>query len=207
MIDRTVYAASVLAELPGPAGEYAYSNAGYVVVGTILEVSTGQPWEALIRQQVFDPLGMASAGFGPPGSAGLIDQPRGHTAGLLRPLHPVVPDKDADNIPALGPAGTVHLSLADMMRFLRAHAVRDPAFLTLHSWTLLQTPLPGQDYALGWGFMPDGALRHAGSNTMWYALMIVQQDTGKAAFAAVNYADLDQLQAVLPPLLQAELAH
>ena len=66
--------------LTRPGTVYAYSNAGYVMAGLMAEEVSGQSWEDLIQQRLFDPLGMKSAGFGPPGQSNRdrIDQPWGH---------------------------------------------------------------------------------------------------------------------------------
>jgi CubicO group peptidase (beta-lactamase class C family) len=44
--------------LSAPGSEYRYSNYGYIVLGAILEKVTGQPFAALLREHIFDPLGM-----------------------------------------------------------------------------------------------------------------------------------------------------
>jgi len=66
--ERLSYAALALRQAPiGPAGaQMAYSNNGYIVVGAMLEVLTGQSWENLITERVFKPLQLTSAGFGAP---------------------------------------------------------------------------------------------------------------------------------------------
>jgi CubicO group peptidase (beta-lactamase class C family) len=46
------------------------------------ETVEGTPWEELIRREVFEPLGIKTAGFGPPGHAGdVADEPWGHEPG------------------------------------------------------------------------------------------------------------------------------
>lgn len=186
--DRRRYAAAMLAAEPAAApGSFLYSNAGYVVAGAMLEAATGESWEALVRREVFEPLGMERAGFGPPGSGDTVDQPRGHRPLFwIGPLRPVAPGPAADNIPALGPAGRVHASGADMLRYLAAHASRDPEFLGPDSWARLHTPQTGGDYALGWRRDPDGRLTHDGSNTMWYARAAIRPGERRAVFIAVN---------------------
>jgi D-alanyl-D-alanine carboxypeptidase len=188
--DRRTYAAMVLSRKPNVApGSFLYSNAGYVVAGAMLEATTGESWETLIRREVFDPLGMDSAGFGPPGSPDVVDQPRGHRRLLgIGPLRPAEPGPAADNIPALGPAGRVHANAADMLKYLAAHATKDPGFLHRESWVRLHSKLPGGDYALGWRREPDGRLTHDGSNTMWYARATFWPAEARALFMAVNRA-------------------
>ena len=83
------------------AGDFAYSNLGFIIAGAIAEACTGKTWEDLIRDQIFAPLGIKNAGFGPPGTPGKLDQPWGHKeeAGKLVALDPA--SAEADNPPAL----------------------------------------------------------------------------------------------------------
>ena len=60
------------------AGQHLYSNLAYVVAGAMAERITGKTWATLMQEGLFEPLGMASAGFGPPGTPGEVDQPWGH---------------------------------------------------------------------------------------------------------------------------------
>jgi D-alanyl-D-alanine carboxypeptidase len=207
--DRLSYASTVLAMAPehSPEGNgFLYSNAGYVIVGAMLEAETGVAWEDLIRIYVTDPLGMTTVGFGAPGVAGAADQPRGHRAGLLGGLNPVEPGPGSDNIPAMGPAGTLHLSAVDMMRFLRVHAEEDPAFLSAESWVRLHQPAAtGADYALGWG-VDDDCLVHSGSNTLWFARMMICPDRKAAAFVAVNSGDIEALRGPVAGTISTLLA-
>src|SRR5260221_3052279 len=88
-----------------PGTKVIYSNQGYAIAGAMLERASGQPWERLMSTMLFPACVMPGAGFGAPASAGKADQPWGHTrAGGT--LTPVPPGPDADNPPAIGPAGT-----------------------------------------------------------------------------------------------------
>ncbi|CTQ49900.1 serine hydrolase domain-containing protein [Jannaschia donghaensis] len=171
---RPAYVAHMLGRPPeGPRGDFLYSNAGYVVAGAMLEAAGGMPWEELIQAEVFGPLGMTGAGFGPPNAV------FGHTTAG----NPVPPGPRADNLPAMGPAGTLHATATDMLAFLAAHATRTPDYLPPGIWDRLHTPVG--DYAMGWG-LRDGALVHAGSNTLWFARVQVVPD--RAVFVAINQA-------------------
>ena len=48
-----------------PGRNYLYSNLGYVLVGAMLDRLTGTPYESLATAELFQPLGMVSAGFPP----------------------------------------------------------------------------------------------------------------------------------------------
>lgn len=57
-----------MARLPQltPLGEvWSYNNAGYYLAGRVLEVATGKPYETVVQELVFDPLGMAMSFFFP----------------------------------------------------------------------------------------------------------------------------------------------
>ena len=188
-----------LLKLPpdAPAGtKYIYSNQGYSIAGTMLEKTMNQPWEKMMKERLFKPLGMKSADFGAPGNPGRVDQPWGHS-GTPGALHAHEPGPNADNPPSIGPGGTVHCSISDFARFAGRHALgaRGPKDLLKNegSWTKLHTPAEGQKYAFGWGISKrDWAngttLSHNGSNTMWFAVMWVAPERGAAFVAATNTA-------------------
>jgi CubicO group peptidase (beta-lactamase class C family) len=187
------------AALGKPGG---YSNSGFIIAGAMLEQATGESWEALIAKHVFQPLGMTRAGFGAP----VGDQPWGHGAKLMSAArNPIEPDATADNPAVLGPAGRVHLPLADLIAFLRAHAYR-PAFLSAASWDRLHTPPFGGNGALGLIVRDGGQLWHNGSNTMWYAEIAIEPATGKVAAAAANDGVLDKSQPAVATALAGALA-
>ncbi len=77
---RREFIGAVLARPPeaAPGTKMIYSNQGYSVIGAMLEQVAGESWEDLITRRLFKPLGMSSAGFGPPGTLGKVDQPWGH---------------------------------------------------------------------------------------------------------------------------------
>jgi len=52
-----------------PGKGYAYSNAGYYILGLIIEKVTGKSYEEVLRGQILDPLGMADTGCAKKGRA------------------------------------------------------------------------------------------------------------------------------------------
>ena len=152
---------------------HQYSNAGYIIAGAMCEKVTGFSWENLMTARIFKPLGMATAGFGAPGRAGKLDQPRGHTMMNIG----IEPGDIADNPAALGPAGTVHCSLPDWAKFVAAHLTRNK-LVAPETYAKLQTPVtdPQIPYAMGWivtdrDWADGEALTHSGSNGFWYAVV------------------------------------
>jgi CubicO group peptidase (beta-lactamase class C family) len=48
-------------------GEFFYSNTGFIVAAAIAEKITGRTWHELMREELFEPLGMHETGFMAPG--------------------------------------------------------------------------------------------------------------------------------------------
>jgi len=179
--------------LSRPGTVYAYSNAGYVMAGLMAEQAAGQSWEELIQQRLFDPLGMISAGFGPPGQSrrDRIDQPWGHREMFGR-FEPVL----RDNAPCMGPAGTVHCSVPDWGKFAALHlrgAEGKARLLKPATFRTLHTPPSGSDYAGGWTVVERSwaggrTLSHNGSNTYWYTSIWIIPAFDPATLVATNQA-------------------
>lgn len=176
-----------------PGGKFIYSNAGVSIAGHMAEKVTGQSWEDLLREKVFHPLGMTTAGFGAPGTPGKNDQPRGHKADGA----PVAPGPEADNPAAIGPAGIVHCSIGDWAKFIAANLPSAKVQLVkAETLRKLHTAVPGAPkYAMGWIVADDQpwahgpALTHSGSNTLWFAVAWLAPARDFAVLVACNQAD------------------
>lgn len=176
------------AQIPG--FEFSYQNANFILAGAMLERGTGKSWEDLMKTEVFQPLGMTTAGFGAPGSLNDVNEPWGHSDKSGQR----VADK-GDNTPGLGPAGTVHASLGDWARFVRLHLDGSEGSLTLAPASLnrLHTEFPGNvyypnRYGWGWRFDPGTGIRlgHDGSNGSWYCICQVLLNKGVGFIAVSN---------------------
>lgn len=175
---REKYCKLILAEKPvhAPGSKFLYSNRNFALAGYIAERITGKPYEALMRERIFKPLGMSTAGFGSMGRPGRIEQPWQHVG-----TSPIEPGPLADNPPAIASAGTIHCSVNDWARFIQAHLqagrgskpllpIRPATFSQLHS------PYKDTDYGFGWLFTArpwagGKCLTHAGSNNQNYAVV------------------------------------
>ena len=187
---RREFIKAVLSQPPEatPGTKTIYSNQGYAIAGAMMEKLAGMPWEELIQEQLFKPLHMDSAGFGPPGPVGKIEQPWGH----IRQSGKIVP-LQVDNPPAIAPAGLVHCTLDDLARYVIIHLQSNPTNGLLKTETLhrLHTPPKGGDYACGWvvlkrSWAGGNALMHNGSNTLWYVVMWLAPEKQFAVIAATN---------------------
>ncbi len=198
---RVEYVAMAFAqELGAPGDAMVYSNSGFVTAGTMAEAVMGRVWEDLMREEVFGPLGLATAGFGPPTSSdGRITQPLGHAAQLgMYIATPPVGGLVADNPTLWGPAGTVHMSIGDLALYAADQLAGERGqgrLLKEETYRYLHTPWGGESgYAMGWGVVVNDAgertrLRHAGSNGRWYATIDIDLVKGLAAVTATNAAN------------------
>ncbi|MEO0651669.1 MAG: serine hydrolase domain-containing protein [Planctomycetota bacterium] len=174
-----------------PGSTYRYSNLGYVVAGAMLEAVGEGSYEERLQRDLFAPLGITSAGFGPPPAE---SDPEGHRL-LEGASTPIGRDARADNPPAIAPAGTVHMTLADWGRFVGLHLRRgrgERELLAPESFDALWKPRR-DDYALGWmavrrAWSEGVVLHHAGSNTYWFATVWAAPNEGFAALACTNSA-------------------
>jgi D-alanyl-D-alanine carboxypeptidase len=169
--------------LSEPGTDFEYANAGYIVAGAMMEALTLSTWENLVENHVFSPLNMVGAGFGPPEGI------RGHWA-----LDDPLPLDLADNPSPIGPAGTVHMPLADYAKFLKAMLDGldgEGDFLRPETIAALFTPEAGESYVMGWGVDERGwaggrAFFHLGSNQIWTAVVWLAPERGFAAVAVAN---------------------
>jgi len=178
-----------------PGEKFIYSNAGYTVLGVACEKVADAAYEDLMREHIFGPLGMGSAGFGAMGTPGKTDQPWQHRVENGKAI-PLEPGPLIDNPPAIAPAGTVHCSIGDWAKFVQAHlrGARDQVTpLPIANWPRLHTPALGGTYAGGWGALHrewggGRVYTHAGSNNMNYAVVWMAPHRNFAVVVATNQA-------------------
>ena len=157
---------------PKLRGNWKYSNYGYAVGSLLIELKTGKNYEELMKEYIFNPLGMKSAGFGNCQSPSYVDavvpdhpqpdlpiiQPWGHYNSakglsvklLSRPQSQLITIPDL-----LTPAGNIHTSVGDWLKFLSAElllARTSPERLYFHK--RVGGPLlkrnPNIGYGWGW---------------------------------------------------------
>lgn len=207
--------ANVIADEPAyPPGEkYAYSNVGFTIAAAMAEKVTGADWEDLVKREVFEPLKLTHAGFGPPNSADeTLEQPRGHRSTLAGKI---AVDDRTDNTPIMDPSGMVHMSLRDLCTYAEEHLrgqrgegtiLSDKTYQTLHD--------PQFDaYACGWirkkpgKEMPYTSFWHNGTNTMWYALVVIVPEQDMVVAVTSNDGDFAQAEAAAWEIVKASAKH
>lgn len=187
---------------------FQYANFGYLIAGAMLEQAAGEPWEMLVRERLFEPLGLESAGLGATLTPGRIDAMAGHMpqpdGGAVARLW----GAGADMPMLLGPAGSLHMSILDKARWAgwvaggghRGPAIVAPETLAFLLAEKVRTPTranppPGTPseggYAMGWGLaklwdLDRELLTHNGSNGMNLAKLLVDPREDLAIVVAVN---------------------
>lgn len=189
--ERLVHATLRSPPISKPGTKFEYSNTGTTIAGLMAERARRTDFERLMRDELFRPLAMKSAGFGPPGSKDVVDAPRGHRVDGTS----VGAGVGADNPPAITPAGRVHASLGDWAKYAALHLRGEkdgglgiPAAL----FTAMHTPPKDEldAYAMGWMSLERAwggrVLTHSGSNTMWFCVAWLAPEKGFGVLVATN---------------------
>jgi CubicO group peptidase (beta-lactamase class C family) len=203
-----------LAEKPAHrAGKrFVYSNVGYTIAAAMAEAATGKTWEDLVKREVFEPLKLTEAGFGPPKSAdATLEQPRGH-----RKVFPgkVAVDDTTDNTPIMGPSSNVQMTLANLCAFAGEHLhgeLGTGKLLSQATYKRLHTP-ELDHYAYGWlkkdpsADIPCTVYWHNGSNTLWYALVAFAPAKNMVVAVVSNDGDSESAEAAAWEIVKKSLA-
>lgn len=200
--------ANVLEEIlakPAALSLFSYSNVGYTLLGHIIETHTGKVWEQAISDRLFTPLNITSAGFGAP----VGDQPLGHKVQFGLFLSAIDSSSAwADNTPIIGPAGTVHMSISDLLAYgqelLRTSHGAD-GIVTSETFQALFDG--GPPYRGGLVTQNnaeiDGAFYwHNGTNTMWYAILVILPDQDRVVAITTNRYFAEIEDAIWPAIIE-----
>ena len=173
-----------------PGTSYQYSNAGYSLLGAIIELRTGKTYEEFLRQSALNPSGIYETGYILPFwgdgrlAQGYADGERWGTL-LERPF--------AEDGPywVLRANGGLHSTACDMLRW--ATALMDGRILEPDSMSLYWAPhvSEGGDshYGYGWSIVEAEGSRivtHDGSNGIHFAEAALVPEMGLAVFLQSN---------------------
>jgi CubicO group peptidase (beta-lactamase class C family) len=158
---------ALMGDLPAshPIGAtMSYCNAGYIVLGRLVEVLRGATWDQVMRERLLHPLGLEAAGTLPE-EALLWGAATGHLVPPGAPEPIVAPQWGLSR--NAGPAGLIHARARDLLTFARLHlaggvapdgtqvlsaestrAMREPQVAVPDRWTF------GGHWGLGW-ILPD----------------------------------------------------
>ena len=161
-IEKYVAACANLKQNHPLGATMSYCNSGYTILGRLVEVISDKPWDAVLRERIFTPLGLTSAGTLPEeallhrASAGHITPPGG--AQMVAPAWGI--------FRSAGPAGLIHATARESLAFAQMHladgvsadgtrvlsaasaqAMRVPQIVVPDPYTL------GSHWGLGWILM------------------------------------------------------
>ncbi|MFD5226067.1 serine hydrolase domain-containing protein [Microbacterium sp. NPDC058342] len=197
---------ATLADTPqlfAPGTQFSYNNAGYIVLGRLIEVLRGAPWEQVLTERLITPLGLTHAAPGPY-EAIMHRVAQGHIPtgenGALVPA-PVWSLARSN-----GPAGaSLAMSAAELLSFARMHIDRGVAadgtrVLSEASVAAMQesqvsvpyVALLGDSWGLGWELDPSPAgplVSHDGSTIGQNAYLRVIPSLGVAVALLGNGGD------------------
>jgi CubicO group peptidase (beta-lactamase class C family) len=202
-----------------PPGEaYEYSNLNFVLLGAVMEATTGKPWESLVHERILGPLEMTHSD---------TSHAAARTAGMTR-LHrmwfglPVAHEPWL--APGLAPTGSLVASAADMATYLRmllnGGMATGARIVSAESAAHLLTPgsPPGRArllsanfefrYGEGWFVGPFGvasdARWHLGYLTSFAAWMVLLPESRQAVVLLINantelpFGDAHEVMSRLP---------
>lgn len=125
-----------------PGSKFEYSNSGYSLLGYIIEKASGKTYEQMVREMIFQPLGMKQSGFD---FTHLRDQNKATGYFVMR-ANSQTPATIVDSSVAFS-AGSIYSSAADL--FTWSKAVNEGKLLKPASWSSAFTPYKNK-YGFGW---------------------------------------------------------
>lgn len=151
-LTRYVASLAVLGQLSEPGAHWSYNNAGFGVLGRLIEVVTGEVWDVAIRTRLLEPAGLTRS-VTLPEEVLLHRAAVGHQAG---PDGSIAPVRAWWIGRSAGPAGGVCATASDVVGFARLHLEDGREVLSPSSVKAMQTEqvvMPGGAASFGLGWM------------------------------------------------------
>ena len=182
-----------------PGTMFSYNNAGYTVLGRIIEVLRGRPFAVVLRERLIEPLGLTHTAIGAE-QAIMYRAAVGHL--------PTGPDEAPEpapvwNLPASHvPAGSLlAMRPRDLIGFARLHLTGGGELLSAASVAAMQQPqvelpplsLSGDAWGLGWEIdhRPDGTvIGHTGGTLGQSSILHIVPAADVAVVLVVNGGDV-----------------
>jgi len=205
-----------------PGTAFQYSNINYVTLGLVIQVASGQSYEAYMQQHVFAPLQMQNS-FTSHDQAMRNGMATGYRWWFGAPL----PDSNALPKKDLG-AGGVITSAGDMTHYLLAQlnggsyentSILSPASVALLHHPAVLTSTTTDQYGMGWYNYPvdgEAILYHGGDDPQFHTDMallpkdqwgIVVLANANSQLAALSYATIPPIAAGVIDLLLGQPPH
>lgn len=192
--------------LAKPGIEYAYSGAGYCVLGRVAEVAVGESFEEVFQQRIGQPLSFRRTTYFPE------REDRNVAAGSLKgKINPATPHlSNPFRLPLIG--GSLYSTGQESARFARMILQRGQfgskqvlAPDTLRSF--LSLPFQGHPYGLGWSIREENGrateISHSGSLASSRASMRINLDNGRFGIIFYTLANPAQSSEITQQLNRA----
>ena len=201
---------------------YHYQNLMFLVAGEIVPAVAGVSWDQMVRERIFDPLGMAESNTSVSDLEGLPNVSSAHevVGGTLRPV-------PYDNVDGVAPAAAVNSNVVDMARWMRLNlnggvfeGQRILGERTVREMQRIQYPLGVSvwarenlgrrfnGYGLGW-FVSDykgrKVVSHSGGLTGMISLQTLVPEENLGVVVLTNYAPDAPTRAITYRILDAYL--
>jgi len=187
-----------------PGSKYSYCNSGYNILGAVIEEVTGKPYEVVLRDRIFKPLGMENSGID--NNEPVIEKrASGYNKGIL----------DYENTNYLDmslvyAAGAMYSTVEDL--FLWDQALYTDKLLSGNNKEIMFTPFL-QNYAYGWGVseLPVGdetkkVIRHSGGINGFNTVIIRLVDDNNTIILLNNFSpcNLNKISKGIADILYVE---
>jgi len=167
--------------LSEPGEKYSYSNAGYSILGRIIELASGQPYEAFLNEHLFTPAGMKQTGYLLP-KWDTKQMSLGYNRNVIETGSTIIRYQETGDLTwHLKGNGGMNSTQNDMLLWYKA--LKTNIILTPESFKKLTTPYPytsspesTSSYGYGWGIKKlennSKRITHNGSNgSYWHTLI------------------------------------
>lgn len=184
-----------------PGTQFVYSNYGYILLGRLIELVAGEPYDAFVNEHVFVPAGMIHTTPLPQtDQAGRSAIGYTHTSNGLKSTKPAKPEPPVAGGTA---AGGGYSTVDDLLRFAQAlqsgKLLPAPLLKQATSWDVLH-PVTGLGFFLMWNH----AYGHAGGGPGTNGELRIMPGSGYVLVALANRDPqmagdmLDTISAMLP---------
>lgn len=202
-IEKYVEACADLAQNHPLGATQSYCNAGFTIAGRVVERLTGKVWDAALREQIIEPLGLTHTHTLPEdvlrfrGAMGHMDGAPAPVWGLMR---------------SCGPAGLICARPADVVAFARAHLgtglLADPRAMWEPQVDIPNPYTLGKQWGLGWildEWQGRRVISHGGNTIGQAAMLWVVPDTETVVCVLANGGHTAAFQHALATELFDEL--
>jgi CubicO group peptidase (beta-lactamase class C family) len=175
-----------------PGEKFQYSNAGYMLLGAIIEKVSGQSYYDYVREHIYAPAGMTSTGFYDPEKE-TVDLAVGYTKmdANGKPVDAEHANTDLREVKG-GPAGGGYSTVGDLLKFavaLRSGKLLDEAHVKLITTGKVDAPGPIGKYAYGFSdkiFAGKHLVSHNGGSAGISANFEMYPELGYTAIVLMN---------------------